>query len=215
MSTPRETSGAHNRLSLDALLGHIDEQCRERVAAIDRRVEDAAEEIRRAARDHAAELLREARRRERRLADQRVRAERARQGARIRQRQLELQRERARRGLGALREALAGLWRHPEARAAWLGRALADARVVLSCGDWCVWHPDGWAPDERALRAADEAAPGSTIEWRAAASLACGFVVEAGPARVDATVEGLTARQGRLAGVLLAELPVPVMEVDA
>lgn len=215
MSTPSETYESHNRDSLQSLLTHIDDRCRERTESIRSRAAEQAEAIRRSARDKAADLLRETRRRERRLAHERVRAERARQEARIRQRQLALQRERARRGLEALREALSELWRQPPARAAWLARALADARVVLPGDEWRVRHPDDWAPEADADRIAGDAASGADIEWQADSALREGFVVESARARVDASIGGLTARGERIAGVLLAELPEPELEVDA
>jgi hypothetical protein len=212
MSTPSES---HNRSSLQALLRHIDEQCRGRVESIRRRAADEAATIIDAARGNAAGLLRETRRRERRAADDQVRAERARHEARIRQRQLALQRERARRGLSALREALRGSWARPAARSVWLARVLADARAVLPSDRWCIRHPTDWTPDERTGRAAREAAPGVRLEWRADPSLTDGFVVEAGAARVDATIDGLTARDERIVGLLLAELPEPNLEIGA
>ncbi|MGK7296335.1 MAG: V-type ATP synthase subunit E family protein [Candidatus Wenzhouxiangella sp. M2_3B_020] len=215
MSTPIETHESHNRASLESLLEHIDDRCRERTESIRRRAEEQADAIRKSARQKAAELLRETRRRERRQAHDRVRVERARQEGRIRQRQLALQRERAERGLEALREALTELWRQPAARAAWLERALADARAVLPGDEWRVRHPDGWAPDDDAERVASDVAPGADIEWHADSAVREGFAVESTRARVDASVDGLTARGERIAGVLLAELPEPQLEVDA
>jgi vacuolar-type H+-ATPase subunit E/Vma4 len=215
MSTPIDARDAHNRVSLETLLNHIEAQCAERIESIRRQTDEQVESIRRTARDNAAELLRETRRRERRLADERVRAERARQEARIRRRQLALQREHAKRGLQALRKTLSELWNAPAARSAWLARALADARVVLPDDEWRVRHPESWTPGADAERVAGEAAPDVRIEWRADSSLNPGFVVEAGRARIDATIEGLTARGERIAGVLLAELPEPDAEVGA
>jgi vacuolar-type H+-ATPase subunit E/Vma4 len=215
MSTPIEAHEAHNRVSLDALLRHIEEQCRERVGSIQRHAAEQAEAIQRSARRQAAELLRETRRRERRLASERLRTERARQEARIRQKQLALQQQRAQRGVEALRESLVALWKQPAARAAWLVRALNDARAVLPGDAWRVLHPDDWAPDAEADRAAAHAAAGVRIEWACEPALRQGFIVEAARARVDATIAGLTARSDRIAGVLLAELPDPDPEVAA
>lgn len=215
MSLPIEAHDAHNRVSLDALLRHIELQCRERVESIQRQAAEDSEGIRRSARDQAADLLRDARRRERRLASERLRAERARQEARIRQRQLALQQQRAQQGIDAVRESLAELWTQPAARAAWLVRTLNDARAVLPGDAWCVVHPEDWSPGAEADRAATDAAAGVTVEWRADPALREGFVVEADRARVDATVAGLTARSDRIAGVLLAELPDSEPEAEA
>jgi len=211
MSMPIEAHEAHNRVSLDALLGHIEEQCRERIESIQRQAAQQADAIRRSARSQAADLLRETRRRERRLASERLRAERARQEARIRQKQLALQQQRAQQGVQALRESLAELWKQPGARAAWLARALNDAHAVLPGDAWRVKHADDWKPNDAPERPVD----GVTIEWRAEPSLRQGFIIEAARARVDATVAGLTARSDRIAGVLLAQLPDLDSEVDA
>jgi len=215
MSTQIETHEAHNRVSLEALLQHIEAQCRERIESIRRQAAEQRDAIRRSARDQAAELLRETRRRERRLAHERVRAERARQEARIRQRQLALQQQRARRGVEALCQALSELWDQPTARAAWLARVVGDARAVLPDDHWRVRHPGDWSPDDDAERTVDEAASGVRIDWCADSALRHGFIIETTRARVDATIDGLTARGDRIAGVLLAELPEPDLEVDA
>lgn len=213
MSTPIEAGNTHNQVSLEALLAHIDERCRARVDEIREQAARQGQAIRRGARDQAAALLRETRERERRLAAERVRGERARLQARIRQRQLAQQRQRAALGLERVREALRRIWNDAPGRCAWQARALADGRAVLEGDDWVVSHADGWTPDAEAERIAREAAPGARVEWRADPELECGFVIRSGRARVDATIDGLTARAERIAGVLLAELPEPDSEV--
>lgn len=215
MSMPIEAHEAHNRVSLDALLRHIEEQCRERVDSIRRHAAEQSEAVRRTARDRAAELLRETRRREHRLAAERVRTERARQEARIRRRVLALQQDRASQGVAAVRRSLAELWEQPAGRAAWLARALGDARSVLPGAVWRIVHSKDWKPDGEAERTARDAAPDVQLEWRLDPDQEPGFIIEAARARVDATIAGLTARSDRLAGVLLALLPEPDSEVDA
>lgn len=215
MSTRIEAGDTHNQLSLDALLAHIDERCRARVDEIREQAARQAQAIRRGARGHAAALLRETRERERRVAAERVRGERARLQARIRQRQLARQRQRAAVGLERVRDALRRIWDEAPGQRAWQARALGDARAVLPGDDWTVCHPEGWTPDANAERVAGDAAPGARLEWRADPSLDCGFVIRSGRARVDATIDGLTARAERIAGVLLAELPEPDSEVEA
>ena len=208
MTDPR----THNRESLEALVAHVEEQCRSRVDEIERRAGDQSDRIRQSARDKAAELLREARARERRNMRERVRTERARQQGRIRKRELAERRTMAERGLEHVREALVRLWHRDEhARAAWLKRALSDARNVMTGDDWSVRHPGDWSPDQaRAARVARDA----RIEWKADPTLREGFLVSAGKAVVDATPAGLTARGARIGGVLLATLPALDAEVE-
>jgi len=203
---------AHNRESLDALLAHVDEQCRARCEEISGRASTEADRIRKTARDRAAELLHEVRERERRNLDERIRVERARQQSRIRQRELAERRTMAEQGLDCVREQLVSLWnRGDRERASWLERTLADARAVLATDRWRLDHPDDWSPDEAAVELAERVAPGVEIDWQADAALSEGFVVGAGKACVDATPAGLTARGERIAGVLLAQVP----ELDA
>ena len=201
---------AHNRESLDALLAHVEQQCRGRCEEISGRANAEADRVRQAARDRAAELLHEVRTRERRNQDERLRVERARQQSRIRQRELAERRAMAEQGLELVREELVSLWKSGDrARASWLARTLTDARAVLATDHWRLGHPDDWSPDEAAAELAERAAPGVEIDWQADSELAEGFVVGAGKARVDATPAGLTARGERIAGVLLAQLPSP------
>ena len=208
--------GEHNRESLEALVAHVDEQCRSRVEEIERRAREQADRIRQSARDKAAELLREVRARERRNLKERIRSERARQQSRIRRRELAERRAMAEQGLEHVRKALVALWRDDEeARAAWLARALADARAMMTAGDWLVRHPEGWSPDDAAGALADRIAQDARIEWRPDPALAEGFVVSGGRAVVDATPGGFTARGDRIAGVLLATLPALDSEVES
>lgn len=198
---------AHNRESLEALLAHVDEQCRVRCEEISRRAKTEADRVLQAARDRAAELLHEVRERERRNLDERLRVERARQQSRIRQRELAERHAMADRGLEGVRSALVALWNGGDrARSRWLERALTDAGAVLSSQRWQVRHPEAWSPDAAAGVAA-RAAPDIEIDWEQDSTLTEGFVVGAGKAWVDATPAGLTARGARIAGVLLAQLP--------
>lgn len=199
---------AHNRDSLDALLAHVDEQCRARCEEISGRADAEAEKVRQTARDRAAELLHEVREREQRNLDEQIRVERARQQSRIRQRELAERRVMAEKGLGFVREELVKIWNSNEgARASWLARALTDARAVLASDRWQLRHPEGWSPDETAASTAERVAPDVEIDWKSDPALTQGFVVGAGKAWVDATPAGLTARGDRIAGVLLAQLP--------
>ncbi|MEX2499499.1 MAG: hypothetical protein WD397_11565 [Wenzhouxiangellaceae bacterium] len=204
----------HNQESLEALLAHVDERCRERCDEIAGRARDEADRIRRTARDRAAELLREVRARERRNLHEQIRAERARQRSRIRQRELAERRAVAEKGLEHVRSALAALWQGDAdgVRAAWLQRALADARAVMTVDDWVVRHPEGWSPDDAAGALVERIAQDARIEWRPDPAVGKGFVVSAGKAVVDATPAGLTARGDRIAGVLLAEVPEMITE---
>jgi len=204
---------SHNRGSLEALVAHVEEQCRSRIDEIDRRAADQAGRIRQSARAKAAELLREVRSRERRNMRERIRGERARQRSRIRKRELAERRTMAEQGLDQVRQALVKLWHQDErARAAWLKRALSDARTVMTEGDWSLRHPEDWSPDE-ALAA--RVAQNARIEWQADPALCEGLVVSAGKAVVDATPTGLTARGARIGGVLLATLPALDAEVES
>jgi len=199
---------AHNRESLDALLAHVDEQCRGRCEEISGRAQAEADRVRQTARDRAAELLHEVRAREQRNLDERLRVERARQQSRIRQRELAERRAMAEQGLEFVREELVSLWNSGDrARASWLERTLTDARAVLATDHWRLGHPDDWSPGEAAAELAESVAPGVEIDWQADSALAEGFVVGAGKACVDATPAGLTARGERIAGVLLAQVP--------
>lgn len=199
---------AHNQESLEALLAHVDDQCRARCNEIADEARDEADRIRRAARDRAAELLREVRARERRNLHEQVRAERARQRSRIRQRELAERRAMAEQGLAFVREALATLWNSDDRmRSTWLERALADARNVLGADHWTLHYPEDWSPDDGTASIAERVAPDVRIDWNPDPALAQGFVVSAGKALVDATPAGLTARADRIAGVLLAEVP--------
>ena len=198
---------AHNRESLDALLAHVDEQCRARCEGISGRAEAEAEKVRQTARDRATDLLDEVRTRERRNVDEQVRVERARQRSRIRQRELAERRAMAEQGLQLVRKDLVGLWNSGErARAEWLARTLTDARAVLAGDRWRLRHPEDWSPDQ-ATGVVERVAPGVEIDWQPDTALREGFVVGAGKAWVDATPAGLTARGERIAGVLLAQLP--------
>ena len=199
----------HNRESLDALLAHVDDQCRLRCEEISGRARAEADRVRQTARDRAAELLNEVRTRERRNLDERIRVERARQQSRIRQRELAERRAMAEKGLGFVREELVQLWNSSDrARECWLERTLADARAVLATDRWQLRHPEGWSPGETAASITAHLAPNVEIDWQADPALAEGFVVGAGKAVVDATPAGLTARGDRIAGVLLALLSV-------
>lgn len=199
---------AHNRESLDALLAHVDQQCRARCEEISGRASAEAEKVRKTARDRAAELLNEVRERERRNLDEQLRVERARQHSRIRQRELAERRAMAEKGLELVREALVKLWNSDDrARASWLERALTDARAVLAADRWQLRHPEAWSPDEAAASAVERVAPEIELDWKPDPALTEGFVVGAGKAWVDATPAGLTARGDRIAGVLLAQLP--------
>ncbi len=212
MKTRTEPAEAHNEESLDRLLAHVESESRSRCDKLAAEAREKASTIRRQARQRAADLLRETRRRERRNAHERVRTERARQESRVRQRRLAERLELAGLGIERVRDKLAELWRQEDARIRWLQRALADAGRVLPGGRWRVRHPEGWAADAAAAAAAGQAAPETTLEWHADAALDAGFVVEAGRAVVDATPRGLTARDERIAGVLLAELPADTAE---
>ena len=198
----------HNRESLEALLAHVDEQCRTRCEKIAGRADAEAEKVRQTARDRAADLLDEVRTRERRNVDEQVRVERARQRSRIRQRELAERRAMAEQGLKFVRKELVALWNSGDrARAGWLARTLTDARTVLATDRWRLRPPEDWSPDEAASSVGQRVAPGVEIDWQPDAELTEGFVIEAGKARVDATPAGLTARDERIAGVLLAQLP--------
>lgn len=198
----------HNRESLEALLAHVDDQCRARCEEIAGRADAEAEKVRRTARDRAADLLDEVRTRERRNVEEQVRVERARQRSRIRQRELAERRAMAEQGLMFVRKKLVDLWNSGDrARAGWLARTLADARTVLAGDRWRLRHPEDWSPDEAASSVGQRVAPGVEIDWQPDTALTEGFVVGAGKAWVDATPAGLTARGERIAGVLLAELP--------
>lgn len=198
----------HNRESLEALLAHVDEQCRARCAEIAGRADAEAEKVRRTARDRADDLLDEVRSRERRNVDEQVRVERARQRSRIRQRELAERRAMAEQGLKFVRKELVDLWNSGDrARAGWLTRALADARTVLAGDRWQLRHPEGWSRDDATSGVVERAAPGVEIDWQSDPALTEGFVIGAGKAWVDATPAGLTARGERIAGVLLAQLP--------
>jgi len=205
----------HNRESLQALVAHVDAQCRTRLDEIEWRAREQADRIRQSARDKAAELLREVRTRERRRLRESIRSERARQQGRIRQRELAERRAVAEKGLEHVRAALVSLWQDDEARAAWLTRALADARVVIRADDWVVRHPEDWTPDDAAGARVERIAHDARIEWRVDPALDAGFVIAAGKAVVDATPAGLTARGDRIAGVLLATLPALDSEVES
>jgi len=198
----------HNRESLEALVAHVDEQCRARCEEIAGRANAEAEKVCRTARDRAADLLREVRSRERRNVDEQIRVERARQRSRIRRRELAERRTMAEQGLAFVRRELVDLWTSGDrARAGWLARALADARAVLAADRWQLRHPEDWSPDESASSVVERVAPGVEIDWQPDPELNEGFVIKAGKARVDATATGLTARGERIAGVLLAQLP--------
>jgi len=199
---------AHNRESLEALLAHVDEQCRERCEEIAGRASAEADTVRRTARERAEKLLDEVRERERRNLDEQLRVERARQQSRIRQRELAEQRAMAEKGLAYVREALVELWNSGDrARTRWLARALTDARAVLATDRWQLRHAEGWSPDRSAASTIERVAPNVEIDWTPDPALTEGFVIRAGKARVDATAAGLTARGERIAGVLLAQLP--------
>lgn len=206
----------HNRESLEALLAHVDDRCRACCEEIAGRARNEADRIRQVARDRAAELLREVRARERRNLHEEIRAERARQRSRIRQGELAERRAMAEQGLKLVREALVSLWQGGErAQAAWLERALADARAVMTADNWLVRHPEGWSPDDAAAAPVARIAKDARIDWRPDPALGEGFVVSAGKAVVDATPAGLTARGDRIAGVLLATLPALDSEVES
>lgn len=199
---------AHNRESLDALLAHVDEQCRARCGEISGRASAEAEKVRRTARDRAAGLLQEVRERERRNLDERLRVERARQQSRIRQRELGERRVMAEKGLEFVREELVNLWNSDDrTRECWLERVLTDARAVLATDQWQLRHPEDWSPDQTVVERVERVAPGARIDWQPDSELTEGFVIGAGKAWVDATPAGLVARGERIAGVLLAQLP--------
>ena len=199
---------AHNRESLDALLAHVDEQCRARCDEISGRARAEAGKVRQTARDRAAGLLHEVRERERRNLDEQLRVERARQQSRIRQRELGERRVMAEKGLEFVREELVNLWNSDDrTRECWLARALTDARAVLATDHWQLRHPEGWSPDAAAASTTERVAPGVEIDWKPDRALTEGFVIGAGKAWVDATPSGLVARGERIAGVLLAQLP--------
>ena len=99
--------------------------------------------------------------------------------------------------------ALQGLWRQPEARAAWTSRLAQVARGMLAADGWRIAHPPGWAEAERQAFAASIAAP---VEFSAEEGIEAGLRISRGGNRVDGTLQALLADRRAIEARLLALL---------
>jgi vacuolar-type H+-ATPase subunit H len=103
--------------------------------------------------------------------------------------------------------ALEARWRDDRARADWVSRTLAEARLALPAQRWRIVHPADWAGAERdALVAAVHAATGVAPDLVADATLAAGLALAADGTTVDATLASLLADRAELGAMLLERL---------
>lgn len=115
-------------------------------------------------------------------------------------------------GLDALPAALRERWRDGRSRAAWIDRALAQARASLPSAGWDVRHPPGLGGEEReALAATIRHATGHEPTLIAEAGLDAGLAIGCAGTLVDARLCSLVADRARLGARLLdrADAPLP------
>lgn len=107
-------------------------------------------------------------------------------------------------GLARLPQALLARWQHRESRAAWVGRAVAEARRALPAGAWSIVHAPGWPADERDAWIASLAKdPGAAPSFMADDALRAGLKLSAGGNVVDGTLAGLIADRAEIGAALL------------
>ncbi len=103
-----------------------------------------------------------------------------------------------------LQAALLARWRQPQSRRRWIAEAIAVALASLPARDWLLRHPSDLSRQECESMRADLAQRGITgLRCEAVADIAAGIEIRAGPARLDATVGGLTADRPAILGRLL------------
>ncbi|MFO1324429.1 MAG: hypothetical protein U1F15_10220 [Burkholderiales bacterium] len=107
-------------------------------------------------------------------------------------------------GLAKLPQALVQRWQQRDSRAAWVARALAEARRALPAGAWTIVHAPGWPADERdALLASLAQDPGAAPTFMADDALRAGLKISAGGNVVDGTLAGLVADRAEIGAALL------------
>jgi hypothetical protein len=191
------------------------------VAALVRRVNDDRErrcaQIRTAAESQAKEIARSGRAEARASVHKAVRQERARVAQGLREAQARAELEASRRAQLKTRSlleqmwtqiggALETRWRDPEHRRSWIAAALRQAELLLRGEDWSIEHGEGWSSEER-VRLEDLAGKSAarTIEWRRDPALRSGLRIRCAGACLDATVDGLLARDADIEADFLAE----------
>lgn len=99
---------------------------------------------------------------------------------------------------------LSGLWKQPEARAAWVAQTVASARLRLPPGTWRVQHAAGWPEAEQQACAAELAAiSGAAPQFQADAAIAAGLKIGVDGNVIDGTLAGLLADRAAIEARLL------------
>lgn len=107
-------------------------------------------------------------------------------------------------GLALLRENLLRRWRDSAQRSAWVRAAVRRAAARLPHTAWRILHAPPLAPDElQALRQICADAGVGECQVEAANAMAAGLEIHAGPACLDASVDGLLVDRDEWAGRLL------------
>jgi hypothetical protein len=200
-------------VQVDALLERVAERRARRVSEIRTSTEAQIREIMRAARAEARASLHQAVVRERTRMAQGLRQAEAHAELESRQRaQLET--------LTLLRSMwehlgaeLAERWSGARPRGAWIAAALKQAGELFPGRAWRIEHAAGVSPEDRPLGEALARAAGASVEWVADTGLRAGLRVRAGPACVDASLDGLLAERADIEALFLAEyLAAPAQE---
>lgn len=113
----------------------------------------------------------------------------------------------ARRGWPLIEAALRQRWHDETARARWIDAALSLAAIAFRGESWRIEGPRGTAPEtvRDIVRRAGESAA-AAVEWREADDIEAGLRIFCGGAQLDATPNGLLAKQRAIIAMLLAEL---------
>lgn len=95
-------------------------------------------------------------------------------------------------GWTQLRTALQARWRDPDARARWVQGLAQRAMDTLPHGDWELYHPEDWPPEEQAAaRTRFEALSGGGLRLIADPRLTVGLRICCAGACLDGTLQGL------------------------